>query len=243
MVHQCYKCKSFNIKKNGHSKNGNQQYRCNDCCSGFVEKTNTPTVSETMCDYIKKALFERISLRGITRMFGVSMGWLLSFMNKVYKDVPDDLGFNGDKIDLELELVDAEADEMWSFVGSKKNPVWIWIIIDRNTRQVIAYHAGSRKKVDAKKLWRKIPVYIRKKLLVYTDFLKSYNAAIPAKRHIASGKEAGNTNHIERLNCTIRQRVSRLVRSSLSFSKKLENHIAALGYFFFCYNKELNMRI
>jgi|GEM_PF-5230392 len=35
------------------------------------------------------------------------------------------------------------------------------------------------------------------------------------------------TSYIQRFNCTLRQRVSRLVRQSLSFSKKLENHIAA----------------
>ena len=31
--------------------------------------------------------------------------------------------------------------------------------------------------------------------------------------------------YVERFNCTLRQRVSRLVRKTLSFSKKLENHI------------------
>ncbi|TRU29244.1 MAG: IS1 family transposase, partial [Microcystis aeruginosa Ma_SC_T_19800800_S464] len=38
-------------------------------------------------------------------------------------------------------------------------------------------------------------------------------------------KETGQTNHIERLNNTFRQRISRLVRESLSFSKKMENHV------------------
>jgi IS1 family transposase len=34
------------------------------------------------------------------------------------------------------------------------------------------------------------------------------------------GKETGETAHIERLNNTWRQRLSRLVRQTLSFSKK-----------------------
>jgi IS1 family transposase len=38
--------------------------------------------------------------------------------------------------------------------------------------------------------------------------------------HQKVGKETGLTNHIERLNNTIRQRFSRLVGKSLSFSKK-----------------------
>ena len=38
-------------------------------------------------------------------------------------------------------------------------------------------------------------------------------------------EETGQTNPIERLNNTFRQRISRLVRESLSFSKKMENHV------------------
>jgi hypothetical protein len=45
------------------------------------------------------------------------------------------------------------------------------------------------------------------------------------------GKDSGKTNHIERFNNTIRQRVSRLVRSTLSFSNKLKNHTGAIWNF------------
>ncbi|GBE76689.1 hypothetical protein myaer87_39160 [Microcystis aeruginosa NIES-87] len=58
-----------------------------------------------------------------------------------------------------------------------------------------------------------------------TDFWESYKTVIPSKRHRAVGKETGQTNPIERLNNTFRQRISRLVRESLSFSKKIENHV------------------
>ncbi|PSO77342.1 MAG: hypothetical protein BRC40_02005 [Cyanobacteria bacterium QH_8_48_120] len=46
------------------------------------------------------------------------------------------------------------------------------------------------------------------------------------------GKNTGQTNYIERFNNTLRQRVGRLLRQSLSFSKKLSNHIGAIWYFF-----------
>ncbi|MFM6519871.1 MAG: IS1 family transposase, partial [Microcystis panniformis] len=46
-----------------------------------------------------------------------------------------------------------------------------------------------------------------------------YKTVIPSKRHRPVGQETGQTNHIERLNNTFRQRISRLVRESLSFSK------------------------
>lgn len=56
------------------------------------------------------------------------------------------------------------------------------------------------------------------------------------KRHRAVGKESGLTSYIERFNNTLRQRVSRLVRRTLSFSKKLDNHIGAIWNFIHHYN-------
>jgi len=49
-------------------------------------------------------------------------------------------------------------------------------------------------------------------------------------------KLARKTNHIERFNNTLHQRVSRLVREALSFSKKLVNHIGAIKLFICHYN-------
>jgi IS1 family transposase len=37
------------------------------------------------------------------------------------------------------EDLEAEADEMWSFVGSKKQQRWLWHPIDHQTGQVLAY--------------------------------------------------------------------------------------------------------
>ncbi|MBD2309792.1 IS1 family transposase, partial [Chroococcidiopsis sp. FACHB-1243] len=45
---------------------------------------------------------------------------------------------------------------------------------------------------------------------------------------------------IERFNNTFRQRVSRLVRESLSFSKQLNNHIGAFWDFIHGYNAHLS---
>lgn len=47
---------------------------------------------------------------------------------------------------------------------------------------------------------------------------------------LAVSKNSGKTSLIERFNCTLRQRVSRLVRDTWSFSKKLDNHIGAIWY-------------
>jgi insertion element IS1 protein InsB len=44
-----------------------------------------------MKDLIKVLLLERLSLRGICRVTGVSLTWLLDFIAEVYAESPDDL--------------------------------------------------------------------------------------------------------------------------------------------------------
>ena len=65
-------------------------------------------------------------------------------------------------------------------------------------------------------------------LCVIPIFWSAYDQIFPESRHRCVGKKSGKTNLIERFNCTLRQRVFRLVRKTLSFSKKLENHIGAI---------------
>ena len=59
---------------------------------------------------------------------------------------------------------------------------------------------------------------------------------IPPAQHKVITKQARKINHIERFNNTLRQRISRLVRSTLAFSKKVDNHIGAIRYFIGHYN-------
>ena len=89
------------------------------------------------------------------------------------------------------------------------------------------------------KLWESLPSVYRQCVVIYTDFYSSYPVVLPSKRHRAVGKETGKTNYIERFNCTLRQRVSRLARKTLSFSKKLENQIGAFCNFIHYYNTSL----
>ena len=104
---------------------------------------------------------------------------------------------------------------------------------------IIGCYLGDRSRESAKKLWESLPGVYRQCAVAYTDFWESYKTVIPVKRHRAVGKETGQTNHIERLNNTFRQRISRLVRKSLSFSKKMDNHIGAIWYFIHDYNVQL----
>ena len=90
-----------------------------------------------------KLLLEKISIAGIARVVGISEVWLQKHINLVYEKVskiienPDATG----KITL-------ECDEMWSFVGKKKNKQWIWLSIDRKSRKIVG-SCGSIDRIGA----------------------------------------------------------------------------------------------
>jgi insertion element IS1 protein InsB len=165
------------------------------------------------------------------------MDWLLGFLEQEYEQLPDDLNIRiPDEERSEVDLLPVEGDELWSFVGKKENKQWIWLAQDRQSRQIIGVHVGSHGADDAQKLWESIPQYYKEHGLFYTDQWEAYCSVIPPSKHRSYPKGGGQTNHIERFNNTLRQRVSRLVRKALSFSKKLNNHIGAIKYFICDYN-------
>jgi insertion element IS1 protein InsB len=132
-----------------------------------------------------------------------------------------------------------EADEPWGYVRSKRQPWWVWVALDADTRQVLAMVVGDRPEATARRLWDALPDECRADAIVCTDLRSAYRAVVPADRHAAGGKGDGITNHVERLWCTVRQRCSRLVRKTLSFSKCLRNHVGSLWYFIRYYNASL----
>src|SRR5947209_2277317 len=113
-----------------------------------------------------------------------------------------------------------ELDELWSFVLKKANRSWVWIALCRKTRQVVAYTIGDRSKETCLRLWEAIPSAYREGHC-FTDFWAAYAAVIPEAQHSAVGKETGETAHVERWNKTLRQRLARFVRMTLSFSKSV----------------------
>ena len=243
----CPSCKGLNIIKNGFNRNGNKQrYKCKACHKQFVENGWRWFISPMTKELVQRLLLERISLRGICRVCGVSMSWLMSFISKLYEGQPEHLQL---KVEQEkqalagsiyIKLMKIEADEMWTFVGEKSNKKWLWLTLHTDSRQIITFHVGNRGDESARELWQKVPTAIKEICLVYSDDWDAYKGIIPPEKHCYS-KWKGDTNHVERINNTFRQRISRLVRKSLSFSKSLDNHIGAIKYFICNYNLSLHL--
>ena len=73
--------------------------------------------------------------------------------------------------------------------------------------------------------------------MIFADNLKSYTAVIPKGQLQQEGKS--QTTMIQRFNNVIRQRCSRFVRMTCSFSKKYENLVLALRFFLTQYNLDI----
>ena len=132
--------------------------------------------------------------------------------------------------------MEVEADELCSFVGKKANKQWLWLALDARSRQVLAFHVGDRSRSSARQLWDKLPAIYREHATFYTDAYAPYGRIIPRVRHRTITKAARTTNHVERFNGTLRQRLSRLVPSTLSFSTPLTHYIGAIRHFICHYN-------
>ena len=232
----CPNCHSVNVVKNGSIHNGKPKFSCKDCSRQFVENPEN-RISQDKKDLIDKLLLERIPIAGIARVVGVSERWLQGDVNRKYQGVPQQVAV---KKKPKGRLV-IQCDELWSFVGNKNNKQWVWLAIDQGTSEIVGVFVGNRSQKGAQGLWDSLPPVYRQCAVAYTDFWEAYEVIFPTKRHKAVGKERGRTYKIERFNGTLRQRISRLVRKTLSFSKKLENHIGAIWYFIHHYNNSLSV--
>src|SRR2546423_320467 len=86
---RCPRCGLSHTKKNGHTYYHKQNYRCLRCGRQFVR--DSQRVGDDTRALVKRLLLERVSLRGICRVTGLSLTWLLQFMAALYAQLPDDL--------------------------------------------------------------------------------------------------------------------------------------------------------
>ena len=120
----------------------------------------------------------------------------------------------------------AEGDEMWSFVGKKKEPCWLWQAIDHQTGKVLASVFGRR--TDE--------VFVKWKMVLkpcgsthsYTDSWGAYQRNLPSAIR-CPGKR--HTQRIERKHLTLRTRLKRLVRKTICLSKSIGIHDIVIGLF------------
>ena len=221
----CPDCQSANVKKNGKKPSEKQNYLCKDCGRQFI---GDHALSYKGCHskLIKKILLmlvRGIGIRDISEIEDISIKKVLSVsVNSTHRIKPKQSHYES-----------LEVDEFWTYVGNKKNKVWLIYAYHRATGEIVAYVWGKRNIKTAGKLRKKLKSMGIGYDVIYTDNWDSFLAVFRNDNHIV-GKE--NTKGIEGNNCRLRHRVRRAFRKTCCFSKKLFNHFKAFDLAFFYIN-------
>src|SRR6266404_1041953 len=233
---RCPYCHSDQVVKRGKTRRGTQRYLChNTACtpqSFLLEYRYQGRLPEVKQQIIDMSL-NSSGVRDTARVLRISTDTVLRELRKKEAALesvntaflrthnPDDMA-----VAIERAGEDAEMDEMWSFVGHKGNPRWLWHAIDHHTGKVLAYVFGRRKD----------EVFLQLKALLepfgltryYTDYWGAYTRHLDPEVH-CPGKR--HTQKIERKHLTLRTRIKRLVRKTICFSKTTQMHDIVIGLF------------
>src|SRR5436309_15780674 len=138
----CPECQSIDVGQYGKQANGTQRYRCNnrDCprtifLLQYSDKGRLPAVKQQIVDMTLNGS----GVRDIVRVLGVSSATVIDVLKKkepAITQVNERLLKSLDPAQLDIiirQVEDAEMDEMWSFVGSKRQQRWLWHAIDHHT--------------------------------------------------------------------------------------------------------------
>ena len=132
------------------------------------------------------------------------------------------------KIRPKMRLVqEAEADEMWSYVGKKEQQCWLWHVIDHRTGKILAYALGRRTDQVYHQLRKLLRPFGIKRL--YTDNWGAYTRHPQKGEKLVIGKR--NTQRIESKHLNFRTRIKRLARKTICFSKSFLMHSVVFGLF------------
>jgi len=102
----------------------------------------------------------------------------------------------------------------------------------------VAFVVGDRSEATCRRLWAQVPPAYQQ-AHCYSDFWAAYQKVLPDEQHTPGGKDSGLTAHVARWHNTLRQRLARFVRKTLSFSKSDEMHELCLRLFIHRYNLSL----
>lgn len=230
-IEHCPDCHSSRIVKNGFTRHNNQRVLCRDCKKSLVLNRKKKGLIDHSA--LVRSFLERLSLCGVSRIFAISYYRVYFELNLTCILLPN---FKTQIADYQTKKHIIEYDELCGFCGKKANKQWLWAAMCKSTRQIVGYVIGDRSEQTFRRLLRKIPIeYLRCRS--YSDHWKSYKILCSKGNHKMIGKETGLTNHIERFWATLRARITRYVRKSLSFSRSLKYHHLTTKLFFVNYNQ------
>jgi transposase-like protein len=79
---RCSRCDSTDVIRHGKDRKGVQRYRCRACAYTFREDPKPKGYTEEEKQQILAAYRERMSMRGLTRVFGVSRSTVATWLRE-----------------------------------------------------------------------------------------------------------------------------------------------------------------
>ncbi len=205
----CPRCQHTHFVKNGFVKT-KQRYKCKNC--GYQWTRTTPRGKPQAQKTLAVLLYcHGISMNAISKLVGCHVTTVLQWIRTfAKKQAPKQTLTPGTTVCLEL-------DEMWHYIGNKKNKLWIWKALDRNTGYLIDWECGGRDKQTLEKLTARLSTLNAK--IYYTDKWQVYESVLPAVKHV---QDKAETHRIERNNGRMRHWFGRFKRKSIIVSKSIE---------------------
>nr|WP_315190031.1 IS1 family transposase [uncultured Flavobacterium sp.] len=216
----CSKCVGVCVTmiKYGKTKSGNQRYICKLCnktrVGNYIYKAYLPNINTDIILFTK----EGVGIRSTARILQISATTLLKRIVSIAKKINKPNISKGKTY---------EVDEMCTYIGHKRNFIWLVYALEKNSKNVVSFNVGKRTNKTLNRVLETLKLAEAKK--IFTDRLKNYRYLIDEKVH--SVKRFG-TNHIERKNLTLRTHLKRLNRRTICFSKSLVVFIAVLKIYF-----------
>lgn len=205
----CPRCQYTHFVKNGFVKT-KQRYKCSNCHYQWTRTTprGKPQAHKTLTLLL---YCHGLSMNAIAKLFNTHVTTILKWIRtSAKKHAPKRTLSPGTTVVLEL-------DEMWHYIGNKKNKLWIWKALDRNTGHLIDWECGRRDKQTLEKLMARLSSLNIE--IYYTDKWQVYESVLPASKHVQTKAE---THRIERNNCRMRHWFGRFKRKSIIVSKSVE---------------------
>lgn len=162
---------------------------------------------------------EGVGISGIARITGVSKAHVVNKLRSLSKQCFFPLPSESNQ--------HYEIDELRTFIGNKRNECWVMYAINRATRRVVHVVVGRRTKENLKRITDAL-LYLNPRR-IYSDGLDIYKSLIDSSIHRV---RSYLTNHIERMNLTLRTHLKRLSRRTISFSKSLAMLEAGIKLYF-----------
>lgn len=219
-VSSCIRCvgTSKTMIRYGKTKSGNQRYRCKLCHSTRVENylynACKPETNSNIILFTKEGL----GIRSTARVLKISTTTLLKRILKIAKNICQPAISKGRQY---------EVDEMCTYIRHKRNFIWLVYAMDRESKKVASFTVGRRTNKTISRVLDTLKLSESRK--VFTDGLKNYRYLIEEQFH--SVKRFG-TNHIERMNLSLRTHLKRLNRRTICYSRSMIVLSAVLKIYF-----------